>query len=128
VAVGSQQFPIGTRIDVSSDLGLKDSTTVPRIHLAYRFSKRHRLEPERERGDSRTIELPVGDRHVLDFVVAQEPVQLEGSIQESAEFQDAVVDYDVWLVNNKSDGHRTAKRLQILTCRKNLPYSGFHGR
>jgi hypothetical protein len=44
VAVGSQQFPIGTRIDFSSDLGLKGSTTVPRVQFAYRFTKRHRLD------------------------------------------------------------------------------------
>jgi hypothetical protein len=36
--------PIGTRIDVTDDLGVRDSATIPKINMDYRFSKRSRLD------------------------------------------------------------------------------------
>jgi hypothetical protein len=38
------EVPIGVRIASQQDLGLDDSQTTPRLFLAYRFSKRHRLD------------------------------------------------------------------------------------
>lgn len=42
--VDSQRFPIGTSIDLSQDLGLKDASSQPRAVLSYRFSRRHRFD------------------------------------------------------------------------------------
>lgn len=44
VAVKSQNFPLGIVIDVTKDLGLTDSATVPRAMFSYRFNKRSQLD------------------------------------------------------------------------------------
>ena len=35
--------PLGARVDLNEDLGLRNSLTVPRASLAYRFNKRHMI-------------------------------------------------------------------------------------
>jgi len=35
--------PLGARVDLNEDLGLRNSMTVPRVSLAYRFNKRHMI-------------------------------------------------------------------------------------
>ncbi len=44
VGVKSQNFPLGLHIDISKDLGLSDSATVPRALFTYRFNKRSQLD------------------------------------------------------------------------------------
>jgi len=44
VAVKSQNFPLGIAIDVTKDLGLTDSATVPRAMFSYRFTKHSQLD------------------------------------------------------------------------------------
>lgn len=65
IAVKSQDFPLGIHIDVSKDLGLTDSATVPRLMFTYRFGKRSQLDFDwfsinREGGKrlERTIDFP----------------------------------------------------------------------
>ena len=36
--------PLGTRVDLTDDLGIKNRETVPKINLNYRFSKHHSLD------------------------------------------------------------------------------------
>ena len=65
VGVKSQDFPLGIHIDVSKDLGVTDSATVPRVLLSYRFNRRSQLDfdwfsIQREGGKrlERTISFP----------------------------------------------------------------------
>jgi hypothetical protein len=44
VAVKSQKYPLGLHIDISKDLGLDDSATVPRALFTYRFNRRSQLD------------------------------------------------------------------------------------
>jgi hypothetical protein len=44
VAVKSQNFPLGIVIDVTKDLGVTDSATVPRAMFSYRFNKHSQLD------------------------------------------------------------------------------------
>ena len=44
VAAKSSRFPLGIHIDLSRDLGVTDSATVPRAMFTYRFSKRSQLD------------------------------------------------------------------------------------
>jgi hypothetical protein len=44
VAVKSQDFPLGIVIDVTKDLGVTDSATVPRVMFSYRFTKHSQLD------------------------------------------------------------------------------------
>lgn len=44
VRADSTRFPIGTSIDLSKDLGLKDASSQPRLMGSYRFSRHHRLD------------------------------------------------------------------------------------
>jgi hypothetical protein len=44
VGVKSQDFPLGIAIDVTKDLGLTDSATVPRAMFSYRFTKHSQLD------------------------------------------------------------------------------------
>ena len=43
LSVFSQNGPIGTRVDFATDLGVRNSLTVPRVHFNWRFGKRHIL-------------------------------------------------------------------------------------
>jgi hypothetical protein len=65
IGVKSQDFPLGLHIDISKDLGVSDSATVPRVLFSYRFGKRHQLDfdwfsIQREGGKrlERTINFP----------------------------------------------------------------------
>ena len=42
--IAPAEIPIGVRIASQQDLGLDDSQTTPRLFLAYRFSRRHRID------------------------------------------------------------------------------------
>jgi hypothetical protein len=44
VAVKSPNFPLGIAVDVTKDLGLTDSATVPRAMFSYRFTKHSQLD------------------------------------------------------------------------------------
>jgi hypothetical protein len=44
VGVKSQDFPLGIAIDVTKDLGVTDSATVPRVMFSYRFTKHSQLD------------------------------------------------------------------------------------
>jgi hypothetical protein len=44
VAAKSQRFPLGIHIDMSKDLGISDSDTVPRVALTFRFNKRSQID------------------------------------------------------------------------------------
>ncbi len=62
LAVFSQDLPLGARIDLSKDLGVRESVVIPRISFAYRFSRKHMinfgwydLDQEASRTLSRTI-------------------------------------------------------------------------
>ena len=39
----SDDFPLGIYLDMSRELGLSDSVTVPRVNFSYRFSRRHQV-------------------------------------------------------------------------------------
>ena len=44
VGVKSQDFPLGLHIDISKDLGVTDSATVPKLSFTYRFGKRSQID------------------------------------------------------------------------------------
>ena len=44
IGVKSQQFPLGLHVDVTKDLGVTDSATVPRLMFTYRFNRRSQME------------------------------------------------------------------------------------
>jgi hypothetical protein len=44
IVARSENVPLGIYIDLSKDLGLADSATVPRVAFSYRFSRRHQLD------------------------------------------------------------------------------------
>jgi hypothetical protein len=44
VAAKSQRFPLGAHIDLSRDLGISDSATVPRGLLSFRFNRRSQVD------------------------------------------------------------------------------------
>jgi hypothetical protein len=44
IGVKSQSFPLGLHIDISKDLGVTDSATVPRLMFTYRFGKRSQVD------------------------------------------------------------------------------------
>lgn len=46
IVARADSFPLGLYIDLSRELGLSDSVTVPRAHFSYRFSRRHQLNLE----------------------------------------------------------------------------------
>jgi len=63
----SNDLPLGARLNLEEDLGMRDSFTVPRMTLGWRFGKRHilsgnyyDLSREAVRRIERTIELPGG--------------------------------------------------------------------
>jgi hypothetical protein len=65
IGVKSQDFPLGIHVDVTKDLGVTDSATVPRLMFTYRFGKRSQLDfdwfsIQREGGKrlERTINFP----------------------------------------------------------------------
>jgi hypothetical protein len=67
VAVKSQSFPLGILIDVTKDLGVTDSATVPRAMFSYRFSKHSQLDfnwfsIKREDGKRLERTINIGDR------------------------------------------------------------------
>ena len=43
LSIFSQDLPLGKQIDLSRDLGVRDSLTVPRIGLDWRFNRRHMI-------------------------------------------------------------------------------------
>jgi hypothetical protein len=65
IGVKSQSFPLGLHIDISKDLGVTDSATVPRLMFSYRFGRRSQIDfdwfsIQREGGKrlERTINFP----------------------------------------------------------------------
>ena len=46
IVARADNFPLGIYIDLSRELGLSDSVTVPRANFSYRFSRRHQLNLE----------------------------------------------------------------------------------
>ena len=77
VRLFSTDLPLGARLNVEKDLGVRDSFTVPRITLGWRFGKRHvltggyyDLSRDGVKRLERTIELP-GD---IEFPVGVEVV------------------------------------------------------
>lgn len=44
VVARSDVAPLGVYLDLTRDLGLKDSATIPRVLFAYRFSRRHQMD------------------------------------------------------------------------------------
>jgi len=44
LALTSNTLPVGTRFELSEDLGLQDSMTIGRMMLGYRFSRHHRFD------------------------------------------------------------------------------------
>jgi hypothetical protein len=72
-------------------------------------------------GDRRTMTVRDGDRHVLDLVqtspagamVASGMVQVTAMRLEDPAYADAKLAYDMWLVNEDSDGNRRTLRLQL---------------
>lgn len=71
----STDLPLGARLNVERDLGLRDSFTAPRMELGWRFGKRHiltggyyDLSRDGTKRLERTIELP-GD---IEFLVGVE--------------------------------------------------------
>ena len=73
----STDLPLGARLDVEKDLGVRDSFTVPRMTLGWRFGKRHILtggyyDLSRDGIErlERTIELPGGVEFPVEVEVA----------------------------------------------------------
>ena len=46
IVARADNFPLGIYIDLSRELGLSNSVTVPRANFSYRFSRRHQLNLE----------------------------------------------------------------------------------
>ena len=83
VVARSAVVPVGVYLDLSKDLGLEDSATVPRVLFSYRFSRRHQLDLDwfnLDRSTSKTLgrtiefppgnEIPIGVRAEIDSDVS----------------------------------------------------------
>ena len=87
IQVDDANAPIGTHVNFEDELGIKDSATVPRVTIDYRFSKRHAIAAKwykLERTGSTVLgrEIQFGDRVFLagtevDSLIDTEMLTLE---------------------------------------------------
>jgi hypothetical protein len=91
------------------------------VHWAHYESSRqgHAVQV---RGDSRTINLKEGERHLLDFEDVSEAgdncprnvlVQLEANVVENPDLAGEKLDLDAWLLDESGDGSRRVHRLVL---------------
>ncbi|MDO8836384.1 MAG: hypothetical protein Q7V01_12360 [Vicinamibacterales bacterium] len=99
------------------------SLQVDTVELAITWG-RHRASAgswSPEAGDSRTVSLRAGERHVLDLVQIDTPtsslanvlVELEVRRVEDPAYADLSIGYDLWLVHEGRGGRRTTRRVQL---------------